>query len=550
MVARILTPILLFFSLQLGAQVYTFECVTSGRLSGDSCDVCPNTIIDSRSFNGLVIYRNGNFYKWVDQPYSIRIKPGGIVEYWEHAVNPYSERITIPYSQTGFFTVQGMADSTWCNNVAPYFSRFQDLNMDSITPTLAKVWVSGSDSGFGLKEGANVSFSYQADTLTISATGGGGGGGGTVTSVAATAPAAGFSISGSPITTAGTFVFTLANDLAALEGLSSTGIPARTGTETWSLRSIAGGTGISVSNGDGVSGNPTVTNTAPDQTVVLTDGAGISTSGTYPNFTIASTITQGYNKIRNNAGTLMTLREAMQFLNSTRIAITVADDAVNAETDITADLVIASVADAYLQNRGALTVMGRASNSGGVVADIVSTADGQVLRRNGTTLDWGTVVTNGITNSAVTYAKIQNAVANNVFLGNNNGAGTAFEELTAANARTILGMTPTINRFALWTSATALSSDAAFTFDAANDRATFTGTVAGIGANSGILNLNSGAIAASTTFMRASGNITNNMICEIVNANNAASTSNTILTLASVVHQVVSLSFSLLLRVQ
>ena len=37
-----------------------------------------------------------------------------------------------------------------------------------------------------------------------------GGGSGTVTSVSATAPAAGFTISGSPITTAGTFVFALA----------------------------------------------------------------------------------------------------------------------------------------------------------------------------------------------------------------------------------------------------------------------------------------------------------------------------------------------------
>jgi hypothetical protein len=32
-----------------------------------------------------------------------------------------------------------------------------------------------------------------------------------------------------------------------------------------------------------------ITNAAPDQTVVLTAGAGISTSGTYPNFTIANT---------------------------------------------------------------------------------------------------------------------------------------------------------------------------------------------------------------------------------------------------------------------
>jgi hypothetical protein len=94
-------------------------------------------------------------------------------------------------------------------------------------------------------------------------------------------------------------------------------------------------------------------------------------------------------------------------------------------------------------------------------------------------------------------------------------------------------MTPTNTRFALWTSATALSSDAAFTFDAANDRATFTGTVAGVGAGTGILNLTTGAINASTTFLRASGNITNNVIAEVLNTNNAAATSNSILTIGS-----------------
>ena len=52
------------------------------------------------------------------------------------------------------------------------------------------------------------------------------------------------------------------------------------------VNSLAASTGISVS---GSTGAVTVTNTAPDQTVVLTAGTGISTSGTYPNFTITNT---------------------------------------------------------------------------------------------------------------------------------------------------------------------------------------------------------------------------------------------------------------------
>jgi hypothetical protein len=53
------------------------------------------------------------------------------------------------------------------------------------------------------------------------------------------------------------------------------------------LTSLSAGTGISYNNTTGV-----ITNSAPDQTVSLTAGAGILITGTYPSFTIASTITQ------------------------------------------------------------------------------------------------------------------------------------------------------------------------------------------------------------------------------------------------------------------
>jgi len=54
---------------------------------------------------------------------------------------------------------------------------------------------------------------------------------------------------------------------------------------------VTAGTGISISGSPITSsGNITVTNTAPDQTVVLNEGTGISTSGTYPNFTITNTL--------------------------------------------------------------------------------------------------------------------------------------------------------------------------------------------------------------------------------------------------------------------
>jgi hypothetical protein len=55
-------------------------------------------------------------------------------------------------------------------------------------------------------------------------------------------------------------------------------------TDARARASNSAGTGISYDNSTGV-----ITNSAPDQTVALTAGTGISTSGTYPNFTITNT---------------------------------------------------------------------------------------------------------------------------------------------------------------------------------------------------------------------------------------------------------------------
>ena len=82
---------------------------------------------------------------------------------------------------------------------------------------------------------------------------------GSVTSVSATQPASGFTITGSPITSTGTFVFALNDDLAAVEGLSTNGMAVRTATSTWATRTIIGTTNrVTVTNGDGIAGNPTI----------------------------------------------------------------------------------------------------------------------------------------------------------------------------------------------------------------------------------------------------------------------------------------------------
>lgn len=151
-----------------------------------------------------------------------------------------------------------------------------------------------------------------------------GAGSGTVTSVGLFLPSSVFTISGSPVTTSGTltasFATQLANlvwagpttgaaaaptfralvgadlsaiipsdigaqphdtDLDALAGLSSAGIIVRTGSGTATVRTIQTGTGLSVTDGSGVAGDPTISlaNTA----VVAGAYGGVIT---IPSFTV------------------------------------------------------------------------------------------------------------------------------------------------------------------------------------------------------------------------------------------------------------------------
>lgn len=126
---------------------------------------------------------------------------------------------------------------------------------------------------------------------TVGCGAGGGGGSGTVTSVAMSGGTTGFSFSGGPITTSGTFTLSgtlgIANggtdatsasaartslglaigtdvqafdsDLGALASNSTNGLWGRTGAGTGAARTITGTANeVTIANGDGVSGNPVV----------------------------------------------------------------------------------------------------------------------------------------------------------------------------------------------------------------------------------------------------------------------------------------------------
>lgn len=116
--------------------------------------------------------------------------------------------------------------------------------------------------------------------------------------------------------------------LTSLAAFNSSGLVAQTAADTFAARAIAAGTGISVSNGDGVGGNPTVTNagvtsiagTANQVTASASTGAvtlslpqsiattssptfgGLSVSASQPTFNFITTGTTGRGRLFSVAG--------------------------------------------------------------------------------------------------------------------------------------------------------------------------------------------------------------------------------------------------------
>lgn len=113
---------------------------------------------------------------------------------------------------------------------------------------------------------------------------------GTVTSVGLTGVTNAITVTGSPITSSGTFALALAGELAGIHAVSSNGMLARTAAGTYTPRtiaasSVAGAQGVTVTNGDGVSGAPTI---------------GLSITGLTAAVSVANTATLVINDGTNN----------------------------------------------------------------------------------------------------------------------------------------------------------------------------------------------------------------------------------------------------------
>lgn len=90
-----------------------------------------------------------------------------------------------------------------------------------------------------------------------------------------------------------------------------------------------------------------------------------------------------------------------------------------------------------MQNASGHSVLGRSANTSGTIGEITSTANGQVLHRNGSNLVFGTIGDSSITASSITYSRLQNVSTNNRLLGRSTAGAGTIEEITVGSGLTL-----------------------------------------------------------------------------------------------------------------
>jgi hypothetical protein len=117
------------------------------------------------------------------------------------------------------------------------------------------------------------------------------------------------------------------------------------------------------------------------------------------------------------------------------VATDIASDAVTTAKILDATSTTTGVTNAKLRHSAALSVIGRTSDTAGAPADIASANDGEVFRRSGTAVGFGTVATAGIADDAVTNDKLSLAA----------NAGEIKKALNADNAPPIYACRAWVN---------------------------------------------------------------------------------------------------------
>ena len=147
---------------------------------------------------------------------------------------------------------------------------------------------------------------------------------------------------------------------------------------------ITASTGISVSqNGTGT----IVTNTAPDQTVVMTSGTGISVTGTYPNFTVTNTAPSSGGTVTSVSGTAGRITST----GGTTPVIDLASGVATAGTTGSATLIPVVTIDTY----GRVTSITTAANPQGTVTSVSGTGTVSGITLSGTVTSSGSLTLGG-----------------------------------------------------------------------------------------------------------------------------------------------------------
>ena len=251
--------------------------------------------------------------------------------------------------------------------------------------------------------------------------------------------------------------FALSHDLAALEGLTGTGFAVRTGLSAWTNRTITGTANrIVVTNGDGISGNPTLD--VGTDIAVLNENETVSGTWTFSNnITLNGTPSAGTD-VTNVTFVNTAIANAIAGLRkgSVRAATTTAGtlatsfangQVVDGVTLATGNLILIKDQSSAAEN-GVYTVNASGAPTRATWMDAASEIDGvYVAVEDGTTLAgtlWITVseVTT-LDTDPITFTQIQTA-------GTIDGSGD-------------------VNRIAIWSDADTLTSDALLFYHPTND---------------------------------------------------------------------------------
>lgn len=203
----------------------------------------------------------------------IRVNAGATaLEYFTPSYLTGNQSITLSGDVTGTGTT---AITTTIGNATVTYAKIQNVTSSRLLGRFAAT--NGSTQEIQLGTGLTLNNTTGVLSATVS--------GGTVTSVGISSTD--FSISGSPIITSGNITLNLNNNsvtYAKMQDVTGGRIIGRFAASAGDPQEISIGTGLSLNTTTGI-----LANSSPDQTVTLTNGTGISITGTYPNFTVTNT---------------------------------------------------------------------------------------------------------------------------------------------------------------------------------------------------------------------------------------------------------------------